>query len=623
MPDTLSLPAFFSSNMVLQRNTPIKIWGKARPGAKVEVVLTHNRVETIADADGNWGVSLPDVRTGGPYELDVSSEGEIKRFTNVLVGDVWVCSGQSNMEWTISSLRPENRPQNLKSLPMIRMFTVDKAQAVRPQWDATGTWQAVNAESIQSFSAVGFYFGKKLHETLNVPIGLICSAWGGTQAEAWTPRSALAGDASLARHLEGVPDEQALTWHQTQPHEDPGNTGHAAGWARATADLSEWNTMRLPQFWEHVGLDMDGSVWFRRSVDLPPAWVGKPLTLSLGAIDDFDTTYFNGHEIGGIGLETPNWWAHPRVYTVPVDFSRVGPNMIAVRVFDRWGNGGFAGPAAAMHIGPADESSPPISLVGDWLYRVEQALPSVKLDQAVSNTSLYNGMIHPLVGMPIAGAIWYQGESNVGRAWEYTRLLRTMIRSWRAAWGQGDFPFLIVQLADFNQNDDTSNSPWSELRHAQQIVSESEPNCGLAAASDLGDPTDIHPQNKRDVGLRLADEAMRVAYGHADAPRAPRLAGHRVEGSEVVIDFNFAEGGLVADGPVRELKIAGDDGIYHDATARIEGSSLRVSHPNVTRPASVRYAWRGYANGNLRGANGLPVLAFRTDEKPWVTQYAT
>jgi sialate O-acetylesterase len=615
----LSLPSFFSSGMVVQRRRPIRLWGWSSPGAGVDVSMGDARVHARARSDGGWHAELPALEAGGPHTIAVTAGDHSITLSDVLVGEVWICSGQSNMEMLVREIGPFI-PTDGATYANLRLYTVPRSEQMEPvPTITTGAWAVATPETILKFSAVAFFFGKDLLEKLNVPIGLIATSWGGTAAEAWTPQQDLANDPALRDILKS----KATASKRNEPHKDPGNIGFDKGWARADFDDSAWQSMELPAIWHERGLDMDGSVWFRRDIDVPADWAGKPLTLSAGVIDDFDFTYFNGVQVGATGMEQPSWWTYPRSYTVPGELVRAGRNTIAVRAFVQWNRGGLKGPADLMWIKREDGKGDAIPLSGAWRYQVELSLPAITSVNVVQPTSLYNGMIHPLVGLPIAGAIWYQGESNAARAHQYQNLLSTMIRAWRREWGQGDFPFLIVQLASYGQSDAVTRSPWAELRDAQRIVSQREPNCGIACAIDLGEPTDIHPRNKRDVGKRLALEAMRVAYGDAKAPRSPVYASHTVDANAVTIHFDHPGDGLTSDGPVTGCFIAGEDGVFHPANVGIVGHSIIARTKLVPKPVAVRYGWTADPGCNLKSRAGLPVLPFRTDDQPWVTRDAT
>jgi sialate O-acetylesterase len=617
-PASLKLPRIFSDRMMLQRDIPAPIWGWAKPLADVTVELAGKRASAKADNHGKWRATLPASTAGGPHELIVRSGDETLRISDVLVGEVWVCSGQSNMEWTLA----QNEHLATADIaaandPLIRHFTVTKAMTASPLDDVTGEWFHVEPKSIAGCSAVAYYMARDLRKALNVPVGVIVSSWGGTQAEAWIPRESLESVAEfdpIVKRIQipGVTEEP-------KPHEDPGNEGVKLGYADANHNDGDWKTMDLPRIWESAGLDIDGSVWFRREIDIPTAWVGKELTLSLGALDDFDVTYVNGKEIGRTGKETLNPWAHPRVYKVPASVVKAGRNVIAVRIFDQWGSGGFAGKKDQLFLaGPSGQ----IPLTGDWKYKIELELPSISTNTAIPPTSLFNAMIAPLVGYGIRGAAWYQGESNTDRAVQYRKLLPTLIQSWRQLWKQGDFPFLIVQLANWVTNDGffRRGVHWAEIREAQAMAARNVPNAGLAIAIDIGEAEDIHPRNKWDVGHRLALAARAIAYGQPVEHRGPAFESLKINGDKAVVSLTHAEGLVARGGPPQEFEIAGADRAFHRADASIDGNQVALHSIKVTKPVAVRYAWADNPQCNLYNAAGLPAEPFRSDDWPCLTE---
>jgi sialate O-acetylesterase len=389
--------------------------------------------------------------------------------------------------------------------------------------------------------------------------------------------------------------------------------------------------MKLPQPWEAAGLAIDGAVWFRKAVEVPPSWASRSLTLSLGPVDDFDTTYVDGIEVGHIGKETPGYWSVPRRYTVPGRLVKGGRVVIAVRAFDHYGNGGFTGAAPEMTLVPADGTGAPIALAGAWEYKVEHALEPSHPDFATqprypspdnpnSPTVLYGAMIAPLVRCTIRGAIWYQGESNAGSAYQYRTLFPTMIRDWRRAWGEGDFPFDFVQLANFMpRKNEPGESEWAELREAQAMTL-ALPKTGMAVAIDIGEADDIHPRNKKDVGERLARWALADTYGQAVVKSGPLYDSFAVEGSAIRVRLRHADGLSTYDGaPPKGFAIAGADRRWHWADARVEGTMVVVSSPEVKEPVAVRYAWADNPEATLRSGAGLPASPFRTDDWPGLT----
>ena len=638
------VPSVIGDNMVLQQGRKVRLWGTAEPGERVAVSFKGSGARATADARGRWEVFIGPLKAGGPFELTVAGKNRLT-FTNVLVGEVWVCSGQSNMEWPLAGAQDGQREVAAADHPEIRLFTVTKSTAADPLEDVEGRWVVTRPETAARFSAVGYFFGRELHRRLKVPVGLINTSWGGTPAEAWTSRAALAADPALRpildkyeKELQDLPrlrreyERARVEWERQYVSEDPGNRGEALGYANPAQEPSGWRKMTLPQFWESAGLDVDGAVWFRREVEVPDAWAGKDLRLSLGAIDDFDTTYFNGTRVGSTGPDTPNAWTALRRYDVPGSLVRAGRNTVAVRVFDRVGGGGFGG--GEMWLAPAGGArAEAVRLEGAWDYREEATSPSRRIDysrqpQPVgpanqnNPTVLYNAMIAPLTPYAVRGAIWYQGESNAGRAYQYRTLFPAMIRDWRAAWRGGDFPFYFVQLANWKARPtDSLDSEWAELREAQALTMRAAPKTGMAVAVDIGDPDDIHPRNKLDVGLRLARWALADTYGQKLEPSGPLYDSHRAEGDRVRVRFRHLGGGLrTRDGSAPAgFYVAGADRRFAAAEARIEGDSVVVWSREVPRPTAVRYAWADNPAGNLYNAEGLPASPFRTDDWPGLT----
>jgi sialate O-acetylesterase len=476
-----------------------------------------------------------------------------------------------------------------------------------------------------------------------VKVGLIHSSWGGTPAEAWTSREALQAEPSLRPMVADFdaalrdPDAQKAfaaklqAWENSNYHQDAGNEGFAKGWAKPDLDTRDWGSLALPQPWEKAGLAIDGAVWFRRMVEVPAAWAGRDLRLSLGALDDFDTTYFNGEEVGRTGQETPGYWSVPRRYTVPGRIVTGGPAVVTVRVFDHYGNGGFAGVAPEMTLAPADGSGPTIALAGAWSYRVERALEPAHPDFATqprypspdnpnSPTVLYGAMITPLTPYAIRGVIWYQGESNAGSAFQYRTLFPTMIRDWRRAWGRGAFPFYFVQLANYMQRKaEPGESEWAELREAQAMAL-ALPRTGMAVAIDIGEADDIHPRNKTDVGLRLARWALADTHGQPVVKSGPLYDSFAVERSAIRVLFRHAGGLATSDGAApKGFAIAGADRKWRWAETRIDGQTVVASSPEVKEPVAVRYAWADNPEATLRNRQGLPASPFRTDDWPGIT----
>ncbi len=623
------LPAVIGSNMVLQRESVVPIWGWARPGesVRVEADWLDSPVQTAADQRGAWRVRIRTTTAGGPHQLAITGDNTIT-LDNVLLGEVWVASGQSNMEFTLAGVANAAAEIASANYPEIRFFTVKRAMARTPRKDCTGAWNPCTPQTARNFSAVAYFFGRRLHRDLGVPVGLIASSWGGTVAEAWTSRESLQelGDfdqalATVARSS----DEQAREvyrrkvsqWWSRLEQRDPGSRGR--GWARPDFDDGGWKKITVPATWSTPDLEpFDGVVWLRHVVQLPETWAGQDLRLELGPIDDMDTTWFNGRRVGG--LESMGLWKTPRKYRVPGNLVHAGRNVIAVRVVDIGGLGGIRGTPAQLKLYPgALGPQAALSLVGQWRYHVGVAwkqLPrwprGVGFNQN-SPTALYNAMIAPLIPYRIRGAIWYQGESNRPRASQYRRLFPCLIRDWRRQWGQGDFPFYFVQIAPFRYPNDTGQA--AELRDAQRLTLAAVPNTGMAVTLDIGNPTDIHPTNKQDVGDRLARWALARTYGRDGIVfSGPLYKSMNVQRDRIRLHFAYADGGLTTrDGkPPTCFEVAGADGKFVPAQAKIEGETIIVRSDEVPAPTQVRFAWGAADQPNLVNRAGLPASSFRT-----------
>ncbi len=623
------LPVLFTDHMVLQRDTPITVWGWAAPGGMVRASIDGNEVETRAGADSTWHLTLPPMPAGGPHTLTIAG-AETITLDDVLVGEVWVASGQSNMEWPIQASKDAEAEIQAADFPEIRLFKVTRSAAYAPQQavEAEG-WHAVTPETIPEFSAVAYFFGRKLHQDLGVPIGLVETAWGGTPAEAWTSGPALKKLPDFAEQVadieasDGEPttfEEQRAAWLQRLMEQDEGYEQGRPRWAEADFDASGWASMDVPQLWEGAGLPgYDGIVWFRRSFNLPAGWTGQAVTLNLAMIDDVDTTWVNGVKVGSTGLYN----AH-RAYTVPADVLQPGANTIAVRVLDTGGGGGIWGEPEDMNL---TRGSATQSLAGAWAYKpgiaagVDQPMPPRRMQN--QPTTLYNAMLAPLIPYTIRGAIWYQGESNAGRAYQYRALFSAMIQDWRTRWDLSDFPFYFVQLANFMQaqQNPVEAETWPELREAQTMALDL-PNTAQAVIIDIGEADDIHPRNKQDVGLRLALAALNQTYGQNDVVYSgPAFREMTKEADALRLHFDHCGGGLVArDGALKGFAIAGADSQFVWAEAQIDGETVIVSSPAVPDPVAARYAWANNPVISLFNQEGLPASPFRTDDWPGVTE---
>jgi len=627
--DTLPfLHPMFGDHAVLQRNIPDPVWGWTTPGVKVTVAVDNAKpCATLAGADGRWQVKIGPFHAGGPHTLTIIGPQTVT-LQDILFGDVWICSGQSNMQFGVNGAL--NAPAEIAGAanPQIRLFTVGSTIALEPRPLVQGSWSLCTPETIPGFSAVGYFFGRALQQSQHIPIGLINSSWGGTIAEAWTSGDGLStmpdfkpsvdrmrevaammkrGDYSLEREMQ--------SWYAKN---DPGSATEP-GWADPAFDAQAWKTMTLPTLWEVAGLpDFDGIVWFRKEVTLPAEWSGKELVLHLGPIDDRDTTWFNGINVGHM-----DQWNLDRVYTIPAKLVQAGRAVLTVRVLDTGGGGGIYGQAAQMRLECKDDATKTISLAGPWTYQAGTPLAQLQspaptgIDQNPNvATVLYNGMIAPLTPYAIKGAIWYQGESNADRPKQYQTLLPTLITDWRAHFGVGDFPFFVVSLANFlSVQTQPAESGWAELREAQWLATRRVRNAELALAIDIGDAGDIHPKNKQEVGRRLALAARATVYKEKLEYSGPVYGKMKVQGKSIHLTFSHLGGGLVCkDGDkLQGFAIAGKDKAFKWADAVIDGNSIIVSSPDVAAPLAVRYNWANNPIGNLYNRAGLPAVPFRTD----------
>ena len=610
--------------MVLQRGKPVTVRGSAKPNSIVRVQLNSAVAEGRADDMGLWEITLPAFDAGGPHEMRASGGDEAIVLGNILIGEVWICAGQSNMDWTvdISPDAAETKPK--ADRPQIRLLKISRVAHPDPRQEVEAQWKVCSPATIGDFSKVGYHHGLELFRTLNVPIGLIDVAWGGTVVEAWTPRDVLLRDdemapqvaeyeATLHQRDELVAEYDAMIKHWNPPP-DPGNTKFAAGWADPATDTAAWPQMTLPCWWEAGGLRFHGAFWFRRDVKIPLELAGRDLMLHLGACDKADTTYFNNEKVGSIPLDFPDGWREPRHYRVPGRLVRAGRNTLAVRVFSNINNSGMTGPREAMRLETEGWSIP---LAGPWKFQVEHNIgwtvrPPSPWGAGNPNTPsiLFSSMITPFLSLRIAGAIWYQGESNEATPVRYARLFPLMIRGWREAWRQGPFPFLFVQLPNFGPGESTSY--WSEIRHAQERGL-TEPATAMVPTIDIGDPNDLHPPNKVEVGKRLALAALATAYGDSDPTlKSPRIESVTFENGKVRLRFAPFAGGLSAgNGNPQGFELAAKDGDFIPSPARIEGPEIVVWNDAISMPRAIRYAFTESPAPNLANTRGLPLAPFR------------
>lgn len=627
----LRLAAVLGDHMVLQREQPIRIWGWATPGEVVHASLARRHARTVAGRDGKFLLRLPALPAGGPHVLSVRTATAERQLHDVLVGEVWLCSGQSNMEWALRD--SEGAAEAIASAdahPQIRHIKLPHHAALAPQDDILpAAWQVASAATAGDFSAVAWFFARKLQQTLSVPVGLVNSSWGGSHLETWTSPAAALRDPDLAPLVQAMPQDQAgfarvyrermaAIARRWQPDALRTPEPAAAALAAPELDDSRWPSLQVPQAWEEQGLEgFDGIVWYRRTVELSAEQAQGPATLVLGTIDDGDETYVNGQPVG-----RNSEWDAQRRYALAPGVLRAGRNVVAVRVTDGGGGGGFYGDTRPQLVTTAG----PIDLSGPWRAQVTGLVEKAAPGHNDLPTLLFNGMVQPLRPMALGGVIWYQGESNVSRAARYVGAFQNLIKDWRNQFGRRDLPFYWVQLAAFLPLDKNSleGSPWAELREAQRLALRL-PHTGMAVATDVGNANDIHPRNKRAVGERLARLALNRQYRHPMPDSGPQLQQARREGRSMRLQFNAVAQGLQVRGggvEVQGFAIAGADQRFVPARAVLEnGLRVRVWADTVPQPVAVRYGWvDNPEQGNLTDGAGLPATPFKTDRWVWVTE---
>ena len=604
----ISLPYIFSDNMVLQRGQKMPIWGFSSPNETIKVVFKKQLKETKANEKGEWMVYLDQEKAGGPYELTVSGKNKIT-FKNVLVGDVWLASGQSNMEWNLAATEGYDKELKQTKFPLIRHIKINKKINSLPQNNVTEThWDVANQQTIGDFSAVAYHFAKKMYQEKGVPIGIINSSWGGTVVETWIPREAFEQSPYFKEMISKMPKvdieqlEQNNIVEKTKFMESL--TQEKVSDFNANQFLTENSAspkaeINVPQAWEEQGYkSLDGIIWVKKTIVLTENDVKKDATLYLGKIDDADTTFFNGKEVGGM-----KQWSDERIYTISKELLKVGENTIAIKITDTGGGGGLWSDAKDVKLVTSDKTLP---LAGKWKFGIEKIFSAINQNEFPS--LIYNSMVHPFINTKISGVIWYQGESNVERAAEYAKTFPLLINSWREKFGK-DLPFYFVQLSTFN-NDGNSNEgcPWAELREAQTQTL-SLKNTGMAVTTDVGNPNDIHPRNKKPVGDRLANLALKNGI------YSPVLKSYSIKGDKIEVTLTGKSKLMVKDQQsLKGFEIAGEDQIFQPATASIVNNKLVVTSDKVSQPVAVRYGWKAdNSDLNLFTKELLPVSPFRTD----------
>jgi sialate O-acetylesterase len=623
----IKLPKLISDGMVLQRNAKVEIWGWAIKNESVAVHFMGSTYNTAANDSGKWNIFLSDLKAGGPYKMVIIG-GDTVTINDIMVGDVWLCSGQSNMEHTVGSFSwvyPEvianSTNKYIRQFHVPERYDFNKAEKDFP----SGSWKIANPQNVLNFSAVAYFFGKYIYEKYKVPIGLINSSLGGSPVESWLSEDALKQfpkyynqaqmfkDSTLIKKIETSDNARANAWYTELWKRDKGyhNTQHI--WYDTVLNTSDWASMIVPGYWAkntNLGL-VNGVIWFRKKVEIPSSMAGKSGKLILGRIVDADSAFINGKFIGTTSYQYPR-----RRYDISPGILRKGENTVVVRVISNTGEGGFV-PDKPYQI---EVDSQVVSLKGEWKYKVGtemEPLPGQTFIRWMP-LGLYNAMISPLLNYKIKGNVWYQGESNADRPIEYRKLFAALIRDWRNHWNESDFPFLFVQLPNFMQpRNQPSESNWALLRESQ-LDALSLPKTGMAVTIDIGEWNDIHPVDKKDVGKRLALAAEKVAYGDSNVVYSgPIYKSMNIEGNKIVLSFTNTGSGLIAKrgGSLKYFAIAGADKHFVWANAKIDGNKVIVWSDGVPHPVAVRYAWADDPEGaNLYNKQGLPASPFRTDD---------
>lgn len=626
------LPKIFGDHMVLQRDKPITIWGWAAPKEKITIQLNKQSKSVVTGKNGEWRISLGPEGAGGPFQLIVKGKNTIT-ISDILIGEVWLCSGQSNMEWTVlNSLNPAEEIRKA-NYPTIRHIKIPNTVASEPQHDIpNGDWKICTPSNAGEFSAVGYFFARELTRELNVPVGLINSSWGGTHSETWTSRVAFENSDEFKNMIKDMPKinldslarrKEAEAIRKIQDMQGPLTLTDINDWKNDTYNDRSWRKLKIPGLWEGQELgEFDGVVWIRKDFELKRQDINKSATLELAMIDDSDDTFVNGTKVGSMVQR----WNEKRTYVIPEGILKEGRNVIAIRIDDTGGGGGVHGDPSLISLRIGNTTVP---LAGQWNYRVESiAKGAGAVGPNSYPTLLFNAMINPILPFGIRGALWYQGESNAGRSYQYRKAFPLMITDWRKHFGQGDFPFYFVQLATYNSNNGNSEngSGWAELREAQSMTL-SLPNTGMAVATDIGDVWDIHPKNKQDVGKRLAAIALSRTYGKNQIDGGPVYKSMVTDGNRVILTFDNVGGGLMVKdryGYVKGFEVAGNDKNFHYAKASIEANKIVVYCEQVKDPIAVRYGWADDASDcNLYNAEGFPASPFRTDTWKGITEDST
>jgi sialate O-acetylesterase len=648
------LASLFTDNMVLQQRSTVPVWGKGIAGTPLVLRTSWGKeLRGRVDVDGNWMMKLPTPKAGGPFQISMRYGDTIFVLRNVLIGEVWLCSGQSNMEMPVGGWPPGDTVANASReieqalFPAIRLFTVKHAYEATPRDFCVGNWVECSPVDVRNFSATAYFFGRMLSTTLHVPVGLINSSYGGTPIEAWMSKKGLAPFGEFAESLnelerskdsvivldQWITRHPAIVINERDPfHRWEGLKFQDDSCALRGFDDSAWPEMKLPTLWEETSMgDFDGAVWFRKLVSIPSAWAGQNLVLQLGPIDDMDETYVDGQLVGSRLKE--GFWSVDRVYKIPGSIVNDSLLSIAVRVLDQQGGGGIWRSRTMKMMVLRDGYSTGVSIEGSWKYmpvaefrsnvfyvygaKGNEFTKRPKLPIGFGSgtpTALFNGMINPLVPFTMKGVIWYQGENNVYAPELYKKLFPALINDWRTTFSCGNFPFYFVQLAPF----DYGKLQESRYLREAQMQTLSVENTGMAVTLDIGSAKTIHPADKQDVGKRLALWALAKTYGKKIPFSGPLYKSMKIVNGKIILSFDYAGRGLVlkSENGETNFTIAGEDRAFKKAIVQAKGKTLVVSNPEISKPVAVRYAWSNTEAGTLFNTEGLPAPSFRTDDWP-------
>jgi sialate O-acetylesterase len=617
----VKLPRLVRDSMILQRDMPVNIWGWASANEKINIRFNNKTYKTRADKTGNWLVKLPPTAAGGPYTIDITASNKIS-LKEILFGDVWFCSGQSNMVHQLN-IHDVTYAKDIAAAnyPMIRQFWIPTLTSLQGPNDdiPTGYWKSAVGEDVRPFSAVAYFFCKKIYDKYHVPMGIINSSVGGPPIESWTSEEGLKEFPDVISIIEKNKDTAYVNSFKRRPVRNappPRDQGlaNAVKWFDPAYVPKNWRPINVPGYWEDQGLkDLNGVVWYRKEIEVPASMTNKPARIFLGRIVDADELYINGKRVGNTTYQYPQ-----RRYHLPADVLKPGKNILVVRVTNAAGKGGFVPDKPYCVFAGSDT----IDLKGTWQYKVGAAYKPFAggggggFNEQYQPAALYNAMVAPVIHYTIKGICWYQGEGNTGRPKQYDELQAAMVKDWRSKWGQGLLPFLYVQLPNFmDYNYQPSESNWAELRESQ-FKALAVPNTAMAVAIDLGEWNELHPDNKKSVGERLALGALKLAYNENIEYSGPLFDTAVINGNKITISFTHTGSGLISnDGePLSEFAIAGEDKKFVWAKATIEGEKVIVWSDEITNPKYVRYAWADNpAFPNLYNKEGLPASPFRTD----------